>query len=284
MQIISNFTDYYDSMLQYGMDKSLTFNRINKHQFKPNKTQEWQLKDSNQEQLPDNLKKYVRALFKPTESTYSDTDQYLFQAYRRNKIQPGSVFQAFQVDLVQAVINGKVFTSYMLFENVDVKTPGASSFESRYKIIKRNATAKELFDNIKKNSQYFDLKNSYNDGVLAISQCDTYEQFAKNKYKGSLFYEFESSEENEQNFLKIHKELSTPVFFIHSGKVYKDLPLSYFGLVNVFEGNMEKTYQEIAYCLANIVQNKNEPPVEISNLDKVQQYGFDKKISFRHRK
>lgn len=282
MQIISNFTDYYDSMLQYGMDKSLTFNRINKHHFKPTKSQDWQLSDSSQENIPDNLKKHVSATFKPTESNYSENDQYILEAYRKNKLKLIAVWQAYKVEVVQAVINSNVFTSYMLLENVDIKTPGASSFQQRYKVIKRNASAKDLFEHIKANSKYFDFKQTYNDGISAIDKCDTYEEFSKNKYNGYLYNTF--SDAKEDDLLKIHKELSTPVFFVHDGKVYKDLPLSYFGLVDVFDSNMEKTYQEIAYCLANVVQNKNEPPVEISNLDKVQQHGFDKKVSFRHRK
>lgn len=282
MQIISNFTDYYDSMLQYGMDKTLTFNRINKTHFKPTKNQEWQLADSAQENLSDNLKKPINAYFKPTEANYSENDEYILEAYRRNKFKVGNIWQAFKVEIIHAVINAKVFTSYMLLENVDVKAPGTSSIQQRYKIIKRNASAKDLFDNIKANSKYFDFKQTYNDGILAIDKYDTYDEFSQHKYNGYLYNTFSNATEND--LLKIHKELSTPVFFIHDGKVYKDLPLSYFGLVNIFDNNLEKTYQEIAYCLANVVQNKNEPPVEISNLDKVQQHGFDKKVSFRHRK
>ena len=48
----------------------------------------------------------------------------------------------------------------------------------------------------------------------------------------------------------------------------------------------EQLYQDLAYYIANVIEDGIDlrPPTEIADIDKVVQYGFDKKQSFRHRK
>lgn len=48
----------------------------------------------------------------------------------------------------------------------------------------------------------------------------------------------------------------------------------------------EQAYQEIESYIVNVLRTNpdKEPPVQIDDKDKIDQHGFDKKISFRHRK
>lgn len=280
MQIISNFTDYYDQMLQYGVDKSITFNRINSNGFKPTKPQEWQLNLLKSEELSEAGKKTLRLKLPEYNNQSHENDAFIIDAYRRNEFKVNA-HQPFMVEEVQAVINGKVFTAYMLMEYSSVQNPHEHYMGGSYRIAKKNASMEDLYNNIKENRQYFSYSYLYRDGIKDIFTSDSYEQYCSKKYKEYRYGDVVDA--TEQQLLKVHQELDTPVFFLYSGKVLKNLPLSYFGMFNVFDSNMEKTHQEIAYCIGNVLQNKNEPPASISNNDKIVQHGFDKKISFRHR-
>jgi len=286
MKIISNFTDYYDQMLQYGVDKHITFTRINSNNFKSTNPNDWQMNFLTSEKNSPLTEKILAKHIPDQRENLSENDRNILSAYSTNIIRLIGGTRPFDLETVQAVINGKVFASYMLLESVDFHNPGASAFSAPYRIIKKNASIKELFDHIKENKEHFNFNATYNQGVKDILDCNSYEEYCTKKYKSSNFTfksRFQNPVATEEELLAIHKEIGSPIFFLRGSRMYKDMPLSYFGLFDVFDGNMEKTYQEIAYCLANVISNKNEPPIAISDPDKIQQHGFDKKKSFRHR-
>ncbi len=286
MKIISNFTDYYDQMLQYGVDKHITFSRINSNNFKATNPNDWQMNFIQSEKNSPRVQKILEMHIPNSNGELSENDRNILSAYNSNSFKLMGSVRPFEVEEVQAVINGKVFTSYMLLESVELRNPGSSAFGVPYRIFKKNASMRELFDHIKENKQYFNFNLSYNQGVKDILDCNSYDEYAEKKYKSSNFTfksRFQAAIATEKDLMEIHKEIGSPIYFLRGSRLYKDIPLSYFGLFNVFDGNMEKTYQEIAYCLANVISNKNEPPVAISDTDKIQQHGFDKKKSFRHR-
>jgi hypothetical protein len=82
------------------------------------------------------------------------------------------------------------------------------------------------------------------------------------------------------------KFAKAPVFVIHgnrmpriSGRTPK---LSALGLTAYIDP--EQLYQELAMFVGNVLNPVEQPPSNMKDIEKVASHGFDKKISFRHRK
>lgn len=270
MRIISNFQDYYDSIQQYGIDNKIVFNRINEHQCKFNTEPSiWHLSTS-QKDLDLRYKPYLNLKiendcldFKLIDRLQTFFDEYSFP-YNLHKI--------------VTVINGKAYQNYVL--TLD-KTMDNGYVE---KIISKNVDSKMLFDLVKSNIDKLH-SNSHPYLVKHFERFKNYEQFVN--WKDRFYTPKDSSYTTEEKLKELHIELKNPIFFI-IGKDEKDVlvnvPLSYLGFNHLFDGNIEIMAQEISYCIGNVLNNNNEPPIAIDNNGKIQQYGFDKKISFRHRK
>ena len=92
--------------------------------------------------------------------------------------------------------------------------------------------------------------------------------------------------------LELCKQLRHPVLFVWNtgwmgNKVDKNIPkLAAMGFINVYPA--EQIYQDIAYFVGNVInespdiQPAGKPPQ--TNEEKIEAHGFDKRISFRHRK
>jgi hypothetical protein len=86
----------------------------------------------------------------------------------------------------------------------------------------------------------------------------------------------------------LSKRLKAPVFKFdnhYSTRVYGRCPLlSEYGIPPVLEP--EQAYQEISMFLMSVVNESPDsmPRAEMTNVQKVESHGFDKRISFRHRK
>lgn len=87
----------------------------------------------------------------------------------------------------------------------------------------------------------------------------------------------------------LSKRLKAPVFKFdsHHGypRVYGRYPLlSEYGIPSVLQP--EQAYQEISMFLMSVVNEAPDsmPRTEMSSVQKVESHGFDKRISFRHRK
>lgn len=86
---------------------------------------------------------------------------------------------------------------------------------------------------------------------------------------------------------KIHIEFNCPVIAFEASsrngiKIIKNPCLSDIGFNHLLDPY--STFQEIYMYLSGVLGNKGNPMVELSNVDRLQKAGFDKVISFRHRK
>lgn len=97
--------------------------------------------------------------------------------------------------------------------------------------------------------------------------------------------------EVSQSVIELSKLVGQPVFTFQFGhtratlKIDGDIPiLGDLGIPSIIPP--ERMYQDIEYFLANTMHKvpDTQPPVEISNKDKIIGHGFDIKKSFRHRR
>lgn len=98
--------------------------------------------------------------------------------------------------------------------------------------------------------------------------------------------------DESQNILELTKKVGAPVYLINSSSYYQsqvyiqpEIPnLGKLGVASFYPA--EQLYQDLAYFIGNTMKDSpdTKPPVEVSDLDRLQQYGFDRKVSFRHRK
>lgn len=286
MKISSNFNDYYDIMQQYGKDDKLIFMRINNHGVNFDSNQ-WKLDGLENElknkALNEKLKNGNFNSFFGEQKIMNDL------IWKINGSQKSNINPKYKIAEVIAVVNGIPFNSYMLLEWMTTENKNSENLQeyakyNGYKIKVRNISSEECFKFIK------DHINEFNDSYVIKSikttkNFEEYKDILDNK-KYFNYFNFKYGSQNDitkEMLLKIHEELKAPIYFIVDNKILSNIPLNYLGMTNLFEGNVEQLYQEISYCLGNLILNKNEPPTEISNEMKIQQYGFDKKISFRKR-
>jgi hypothetical protein len=103
-----------------------------------------------------------------------------------------------------------------------------------------------------------------------------------------------------QALIDLSKEVGAPVFSVtgfswverskKTNRKYEyllddEVPmLSEYGFPNIIPAN--QLYQELEHYLCNVLRDSpdTKPPVTISDKDMIESKGFDKKISFRHRK
>lgn len=275
MKIISNFKDYYDSMLQYGKDESLVFTRINSQPIKFD-SPSWQFDGLDNQLTNKNLAEKIEdqahsiaaydPMFDPIRGQFGN-------------LKNTSTIPPAKLKSITTVVNGKAFKSFCILEEDNLSS-------NVYKIVKRNVTPEEAFNYL---AEHLDFFSSWS--LKSFTKFKNYEQFKEESLaKKNPYFYFKyhrninkNSPITENQLIQIHQEVDSPIYYIISGKVQVNIPLTYFGLTNLFD-NVEVLHQEIAYCLGNVIQNKNEPPAQISNNMKIQQHGFDNKVSFRKRK
>lgn len=95
-----------------------------------------------------------------------------------------------------------------------------------------------------------------------------------------------------ENILALTKKVGAPVYLIRMSSRYtkevyvqSEIPnLGKMGVASFYPA--QQLYQDLAYFVGNTMKDNpdTKPPVEVDNLTRLQQYGFDKKISFRHRR
>lgn len=202
------------------------------------------------------------------------------------------------VKFVVAVINGVGYLNALLLKN-EVGTDGVT----REVILKKSLTGREAYECFHDgetipNWGEVNTKNLWyvRAGDIGLKSYEEYKKsVSKNKTRNLLLYHRGLSVFNEikedkdakptEFALNLHKEHKSPIlYFIDQKGIYNNLPLGYLGFGNMFGSNLDKIYQEIDYCVSNVLNNKNEPPVAISNKSLIEKRGFDYKQSFRHRK
>lgn len=276
MKIISNFKDYYDSMQQYGKDDSIVFPRINKNNTIVRlDSPDWTVNQLDNEIKDETLNKKIQnasfAHLFPKSATQKLISSYFSSMETSYTRAPYAFLKS-----IYTVVNGNVFKSQIILARPD------DGFQ--YKIIKRNPTDEDCFEFIMQHKHFI---NQWK--VKDLKHIHSFEDFvaqAQNTHLDKYSFSFNSRHGtgvlSKEELLTIHQEVNNPIYFIIDNKVAINLPLTYFGINKLFD-NTEILYQEISYCLGNVINNKNEPPAQISNDMKIQQHGFDNKISFRKR-
>lgn len=264
MKIVSNFQDYYDKMMSYGIDKNITFNRISNHNMNFNLDLNFNYTTKDKFKLSTNLEEYcenydIYKFFLP----FID---YRYYITKENKY----------LDYAIVSINGKLFMDIFV---CDINTQ---------KISNRNMLPEDLFDFIKDNFKSHRYGFSYTN-KKPMSDI-TFEEFCEIYNKRDKYYYETNKEEIDINtkLLELHKKYENPILFFKKNRfneysLEKNIPLRLYGFKNVFNGDVEQLYQEISYCIGNVIQNKNNPPETISDKVKIQQHGFNNQ-SFKHRK
>lgn len=252
VKIISNFHDIYDYMMMYGQDEKLTFERINRHPINVNQslieTPRGEGILSHTVQVPS------LSYFFPEHHEHFSHLLYLAQHV------PG-----LEIHKIYAVINSQpYFEMYRQHRTIE------QSFSER------NITFKYLYDEIKKHAKKLPRWQTI-DPHLSYDEWMT----TKRSTWGG-----EDKKDWTSYYLDLHQQFGTPIFFIADeehidrNSAFKDLPLHYFGF-DYLKQDAERIYQDIAYCLGNVVLHRNEPPEAISNKTKIEQAGFDYVTSFR---
>ena len=253
MKIISNFTDFYDQIQQYGIDNKIVYNRVNDTRQK--------FDNSNQNNLFCNQHtESTRKLLRHIDTVPVYTDDTLTRLYNLlwNKIYDVSSnnYHNFKFLRVICCINCKVFKNYILIhDNKIIKFPTVEQIIELIKLQSFYKNAKILLDNIQKKQTMTSLE-----------------------IKFSLDEKLSNIE-----LINIHKEFNSPVIIVTDTGYFRHAPMSFFGFNRIYDGNIERVAQEISYCIGNILNNQNEPPLQVSNTVKLEQHGFDKNVSFRKR-
>jgi len=249
MRIISNFHDYYDAIQQYGIDNKIVFNRVNKNGFKFNtEPNTWFGVDN---ELPNvNIN---RLNLRVENRDQKLNDVFDFYCLSRRSYSDIGLYK------ILAIINAKVYENFIICGRGKFKTLDVA------KIITKNPSLEYIIK------------------ILNDSSLEPTPQNKKYFRKSEGNDSYTTSEE----LYGLHKEIKSPVFFIVSDAYrsysVSNYPLAYFGFSKLYDGNIEYISQEIAYCLGNVLQNNNEPPLKIDDKTKIQQHGFDLIGSFRHR-
>lgn len=100
---------------------------------------------------------------------------------------------------------------------------------------------------------------------------------------------------DDSNLIGLHRKLQAPVFIVEGYSydwkrknttlvIQSEIPiLSSLGLPAIYAA--EKLYQDLSYFVGNLMRDTPDlqPPVNVSDKDRIMQHGFDLKESFRHR-
>lgn len=172
------------------------------------------------------------------------------------------------------------------------------SYTSRYKFLDGYHTLWLII-----NGKYYLIIKHYTDSQFKLFTKDRhpviYHELILNKrfsVRETHNYEYYVDPISEQNELvQVSKIINTPVFtcyckkdFTSKDKKYiimisPDIPcLKDIGIPAII--SPEQMYQEIEYFIVNRIRESpdTQPPVQVSNKNKITQYGFDLQSSFRH--
>lgn len=264
MKIISNFSDYYDSIQQWGIDNNVVYKRIHEGGLKFSNPKRWE--ELFNSQIDDSIIKQIDSIsaIDICEPGIAKMDSIL-----RNAAIPGIVLKT-----AYAVINGKIYRNFILVETPNISTCG--------EIIDKHPTIDVVFDLLQRKAKD---SNGNKFWISKIRQAEDASELVGqySPYDVEVSIRRRNTKLTQEQVWEFHRQLDTPVFFKVAGTGIKHASLAYYGFNRLFDGSIEAMAQEISYCIGNIINNKNEPPVAISNDLKIDQHGFDRKQSFRHR-
>lgn len=264
MKIISNFSDYYDSIQRWGIDSNIVYNRKHEGGLKFSEPKRWQ--ELFHSQIEESILKQITAV--SAIDICEPNVVKLAYIVRNTGLSIG-------LRSVYAVINGKIYRNFILLNRPDATSP-------YIEIVDKHPTAESVFDAMLRATENITNK----DWAKRISQAKDPDDFISNfggygRFKTLL--DSKSSILTREQVWEFHRQLDSPVFFKVGNIGIKHASLAYYGFNNLFEGSIEAIAQEIGYCIGNIINNKNDPPIVISDNLKIEQHGFDRKKSFRHR-
>lgn len=261
MKIISNFSDYYDPIQRWGIDNNIVYNRIHVGGLKFSNPKKWS--EIHETQIDPAILQHINVT---NAIDICDTNIVKLRRIIQNAILPTIRLQS-----VYAVINGVIYRNFILIDSINNE------------ILDKHPTADSVFDAVLDSIKTISAKNIWVDRIRQAKNADSLiEQWGRHVYIGGLFSKQQATLSQEQIW-EFHRQLDTPVFFKIGNVGIKHASLAYYGFNSLFDRNIEAIAQEIAYCIGNIISDKNEPPVAISDGLKLEQHGFDRRKSFRHR-
>lgn len=311
MKIISNYSDFYDSALMYGQDDTRVFERYNSMPVRAEDSM-W-TKQSNpqvEEQLGrwrGNDKKLLEQIVGLSESA---TWQALEALYA--KINDGYERKNQQVESVRlfkavAFINSKAHYCYSLVQ----KQPMTSHepFKVKVQWLHKAVSPQEALDYMK--SYCCNVLNSVeSDKIKKMTLQEVYKEMKNSYYYrrvgndiGFECWDDEISKRYAPLLEQLHQDVGSPIVLFSSSSwvdvdrktqlarksdvvagydVNTMVPLRQLGFGKSLRNQVDQIYQDIDFCLHNVIKNKCEPPIALNNEQKVQQHGFDAKTSFRH--
>ncbi len=273
MKILSNFTDYYDFLQNYGQDNHIIFKRICNTPINFNE---------NLVKFSDNLDLSEQYL-KDIEQSISNKDNYSLEyAWKMYKDKYNRIYQQFPIlNKITYIINSKIDSCYFISE---YEQSNRGQF-----FLKKNMTAEEAFEFLK-----IELEKR-NEKIRPITyhkknkKIDTFSDFLEGENSYFNFFNLNKPSISAKKITELHQKVNSPIIFIHSTtqsyqrtQAFIHMPLRFFGIDNAF-GSPEQLFQEISYCVGNVILNRNEPPITLDDKVKISQNGFDLKISFRKR-
>lgn len=266
MKIISNFSDYYDSIQQYGIDTNIVFKRIHEGGLKFDQPKVWQQVFESQ---------IDTTILNKIQST-SAIDICEPGVPKLASLLENAHIPSMQLITAYACINGRIYRNFILVELID-------QGYNRYRIVDKHPTAEVVFAMMQEQIKNTANNKFWND---RIRRAKTVVDLVSDSAPMNMLWwsKRNHSKLTQEQVWDFHRQLDTPVFFKIDGVGIKHASLAYYGFNRLFDGNVEVIAQEISYCLGNVISNKNEPPLAISNELKIDQHGFDRKQSFRHRK
>lgn len=230
----------YDVMCMYGVDDKITFERVNRHGIN---VQQHPIV------FPDSLLDYKvdvpdnTTLFGDFGRFYDRIENVLSHRLNTNGM----------LHSVTAVINGKAYRSYIWEKDG---------------VFQKNMDLESLYNIYIQQPGYFTTALKNTSFETWLTQKDYFHM------KNHSVIDWNA------RLLELHQKVQSPIFFVYQGRIFKDLPLHYYGFEFLAE-NIENLFQDIMYCQANIVHNYNNPPLDVDDKTKIAQAGFDVVTSFR---
>lgn len=253
MLITGTMNDYYDTVLKYGVDKSVVYNRI---------TEEKPLLDTEANKINDFISLYTKSRFY-------------------------NLFNSHYMKSVLVSIGNQKYFGFISNENV---------IPFRMKSNINNTKDENIF--FIYNRESFEKYSEYYKGLTKLEPIKQLDVEFSSLIKPSSIAEYIdtleqiNSEINDKlDLTSVHIRLNSPVLILYY-HYYNRYSNNYFAIKDAVLRNISfqsildpySTHQIIYNYLSGVIGSRENDLIEISDKDKIVSKGFDKKISFRHRK
>ncbi len=262
MKIISKYSDFYDSALAHGVDKSIIYKRKEEEIFFE-----------------------YEGRYRPVKQSQADLNYISFSSEMKdilNKLKPrsiGNIFLSEKDSHNREKGDKSIFFGYLFFCGEVIPYIYYTEY-SGISAVKNVFYSFEAFiKGLEKETEQKYIDNFLN---------DTIGYFDKKVIKQSVVELFSI----EQNCENLHHEMDCPVFLIEKEPRFVSGNGSYSLIKNPIlkdinfarKYNPYEVFQKLEQFISGVLGGQSPKMVEIEDIYRIQAHGFDKKISFRKRK